>query len=292
MPIRILPFDNFPISPPDVSVIIPTFNRLLMLQEALASVYAQTYEGSAEVLVVNDSPRDEISAVIRRDFPGARLICHGENLGMSRARNRALAEAKGRYLAFLDDDDLWEPDYLKVQISSLESAKDAFAVSGLTVWNTRTGARKLLPQKPDLKRYASVAHHLLVVNFIRCPSSVVFPRNAMEKAGFFDEDSPLGSDYDLYLRCLIAGFRPVFTGAPLAVKRRHGAGQLTDPANWDGRVAARIARVGEFYPLIKRHFAVAPFRAVRAEICDRFAGRYFRQKRVLRGLRLLVEGAL
>ncbi|MGH7197657.1 MAG: glycosyltransferase, partial [Candidatus Omnitrophota bacterium] len=200
-----------------------------------------------------------------------------------------LADAKGRYLAFLDDDDLWEPDYLKVQIASLEETKNAFAVSGVTVWNTRTGARKLMLQKPDLKRYASVAHHLLVFNFIRCPSSVVFPRDAMAKTGFFDEGSPLGSDYDLYLRCLIAGFQPVFTGSPLAVKRRHGAGQLTDLANWDKRMAARLARVREFYPLIKRRFAVAPIRAVRAEVCARFAGRYFRQKRVLRGLRSLAD---
>lgn len=284
MPIRIRPFDSILDGPPDVSIVIPTFNRLSMLQEALASVYAQSYEGIVEILVVNDNPREDLPPVIRREFPETALISPGAKLGMCGARNRAIARARGRYVAFLDDDDLWEPDYLKAQLSAVDGNDASFAVSGVVLWDTRRGLKRSATQEPDLVRYRSAAHHLMVKNFIRCPSSVVVPREAFQKTGFFDEASPMGSDYALYLRLMVAGFCPVFTRRPLVVKRKHGERRMTAPENQDERNAARLARVEHFYPLIAKRFPVAPLRVVTAEVHAKFAARYFHQRRFLRGL--------
>jgi GT2 family glycosyltransferase len=276
-------------SQPDISVVIPTFKRPEMLREALESLYAQSYEGTAEVLVVNDNPREDLSPEIGRRFPEITLIQPGEKLGMTRARNRAIARARGRYVAFLDDDDLWEPDYLKVQLSACRQDSKTFAVSGLVVWETSSGARKTMAQEPDLVRYRSAAHQLMVKNFIRTPSSVVVPREVFGTGDGFDEASPMGSDYDLYLRLMAAGFCPIFTVKPLVVKRRHGGERMTDPGHQDERNAARLARMGYLYSLIEKRFPIAPFAAVAAEVHARFARRYFRQKRLLSGARSLAR---
>ncbi len=278
MPIKILSPQDAASGAPDVSVVIPTFERPEMLKEALRSVHAQSYDGSAEILVVNDSPRGKLGPVIAHDFPLVHVVAEGTGCGATGARNRALAVAKGKYIAFLDDDDLWEPDYLKIQLAALRGRENTFAVSGLAIWNMKSGEKRSSVQVPDLKRYRSVAHQLIVANFIRCPSSVVVPREAIDKAGSFDEQCPIGEDYDFYLRCLIAGFHPVFTRAPIVVRRQHNA-QMTGPSNLDKRNAARVARVRKFYPLIQRSFAIDPLRSVYAEVYAKFAVRYFRNRR-------------
>jgi glycosyltransferase involved in cell wall biosynthesis len=289
MPICILPSSNSPADGPDVSVVIPTFNRPAMLREALESVYAQACEETAEVLVVNDNPGEDLSSTIGCRFPEVTLIQPGEKLGMTRARNRAIARARGRYVAFLDDDDLWEADYLKTQLSALREGPMTFAVSGLVVWDTRSGAKKASAQEPDLVRYRSAAHQLMIKNFIRTPSSVVVLRAALGAGDWFDEASPMGSDYDLYLRLMAAGFCPVFTARPLVVKRRHCGERMTDPGHQDERNAARLARMGYLYSLIEKRFPIAPFAAVAAEVHASFARRYFRQKRLLSGARSLAR---
>ncbi|MGH7197317.1 MAG: glycosyltransferase family 2 protein [Candidatus Omnitrophota bacterium] len=259
-------------------MVIPTFERLPMLLEALESVHAQSFDGSAEILVVNDSPREKLASQILREFPRVNVVAEGTRAGATGARNRALSVARGNSIAFLDDDDLWEPDYLKIQMAALKGRDRAFAVSGLVICNVKDGTRKLATQRPNLKRYRSVAHHLIVTNFIRCPSTVVVPRQVIEEAGLFHEERPYGEDYDFYLRCLIAGFDPVFTKAPAVIRRQHG-NQMTNPSNLEKRNAARMDRVRRYYAPIRERFEIAPQQEVSAEVHAKFAARYFRHKR-------------
>ncbi len=103
-----------------VSVIIPFYNRVSLLSEALKSVQQQTYE-NWEAILINDGSTGDISDIrtLVTQEPKFHLI-EQENAGAAAARNAGIAQAKGYYVAFLDSDDLWEPDKLKKQIGYME----------------------------------------------------------------------------------------------------------------------------------------------------------------------------
>jgi glycosyltransferase involved in cell wall biosynthesis len=262
---------------PDISVIIPTYNRISMLKEALDSVFAQEFDGVVEVIVVDDNSQDGTSAVVSQKYPEVRLISLKENVGAYVTRNRALSEAKGKYIAFLDSDDLWEKNYLKSQITALEGKEKYFCVSGLTVWDTRKNQKQTSyqKQKPNLDKYASPIHHLLVLSFISTPSSVVFPRQAFDEVGLFEESFRVGADTDFYIRCLLSGYQAVFTEQPVAIKREHGKDQLTSTKNLKLKEKGKLIRIKKHHPLAKESFVPVSIRRVYAEVHGNFATQYF-----------------
>ncbi|NLF03256.1 MAG: glycosyltransferase family 2 protein, partial [Anaerolineales bacterium] len=120
-------------NPPTVSVIIPTYNRLAYLQEAIDSVLAQTYT-DYEIIVVDDGSTDGMGDALRalyRDHLGGRLRYRWqENAGRSAARNAGVTLSQGKYLAFLDDDDTYLPHKLARQVHLLEERSDVDLVAG------------------------------------------------------------------------------------------------------------------------------------------------------------------
>lgn len=235
----------------DVSVIIPTHNRILMLEEALASVFSQEFDGVFEIIVVDDNSQDGTSEIVATKYPEVYLISLEQNLGHGAARNRAIKLAKGKYIAFLDSDDLWKPDYLKLQIASLKSQERSLAISGLEIWHIPSDRRYCLAQKPDLNKYMSPIHQLLIVSkgFVNTPSSVIFPQYVFDEVGMFEENFRFGVDIDLYLRCLGADFTMTFTESPVAIKRNGIPDQLTNPKNLKAREKSVFARIDKFYDL-------------------------------------------
>ena len=103
---------------PLVSVIIPVYNGARHLHAALESVFAQTYR-EFEVIVVDDGSADD-SGAIAQSFPDVHYI-RQENKGVAAARNNGIEVARGEFFAFLDQDDLWTPEKLKIQIDYLLS---------------------------------------------------------------------------------------------------------------------------------------------------------------------------
>lgn len=101
---------------PVVSVIIPVYNGARFLRAALESVFAQTYQ-PFEVIVVDDGSSDD-SRVIAQSFPDVRYIQQA-NQGVAAARNNGIEAARGDFFAFLDQDDLWTPEKLKLQMDHL-----------------------------------------------------------------------------------------------------------------------------------------------------------------------------
>lgn len=106
-------------SQPLVSVVIPFYSGLEWLKEALASVQEQTYK-NIEVLVINDGSKDNIDEITTL-YDLSILIFSKENGGPASARNLGIEKASGKYIAFLDSDDIWLPDKLSKQISYMES---------------------------------------------------------------------------------------------------------------------------------------------------------------------------
>ena len=117
-----------------VSIIVPVYNVEKYIGETIACVEAQTY-GNWELLLVEDNSSDRTLAVIgrcmeEREDSRIRLIRQPSNMGAARARNRGLKEARGRYIAYLDADDLWVPEKLEKELLFLREKEAAFSFTG------------------------------------------------------------------------------------------------------------------------------------------------------------------
>jgi glycosyltransferase involved in cell wall biosynthesis len=263
----------------DVTVILPTYNRISMLDEALSSALDQNYDGIVEIIIVDDNSQDGTSEFISQKYPEVHLIILEKNVGAYATRNLALKQANGKFIAFLDSDDLWKSHYLKTQLSALNSSEHCFSVSGLLDWDILHNIKVMQTQRPNLQRFTSPIHHLLSDgSFIFTPTSVVFPYKIFEEVGFFDETLRMAGDTDFYLRCLLAGYKPIFTELPTVIRRKHGKDQLTNIENYEARKANRLERACRYYPLVSESIDIVPLTQIYAEIHAHFSSRYFYEK--------------
>lgn len=276
----------------DVSVIVPTYNRITMLTEALKSLYAQEYDGTVEIIVIDDNSQDGTSQIIREKYPGIRLIALSKNGGPSAARNCGIKAAAGKYIAFLDSDDLWEPTYLNVQVSALNEGlkhqRTHFSVSDIWIWETEKNHRYEKSQKPK-EKYSSALHHLLSGgSFVSTPSAVVFPCHVLKEVGLFDEALRFGEDTDLYTRAIAANFTPIFTEEPLVTRRKHSSGQAISVENIEQRIQNRLRAAKKYYPLLKKELNGIEIRVIFAEVFADFSKYYYRDSRYISWLKLLL----
>jgi len=207
--------------PPVVSVIIPTFNRWPMLGEAVNSVLAQSFD-DFELIVVDDGSSDDTAAELAKY--GSRLqVVRTERRGVSAARNIGVGRAMGRYIAFLDSDDLWRPEKLARQTKFMAHHPEIQICQTEEIW-IRNGVRvnpKAVHRKPSGDVFRASLELCLV-----SPSAVMMTRQLFRDLGGFDETFPVCEDYDLWLR--IAVGRPVaLLPEALVVKRGGHAGQLS-----------------------------------------------------------------
>jgi glycosyltransferase involved in cell wall biosynthesis len=199
----------------DVSVIIPTFERVSVLPRALDSVLAQTH-APAEVIVIDDGSTDGTAEMLEHTYPGVTVI-RQPNRGVSAARNAGLAAASSAWIAFLDSDDEWRPRKLERQLDALLPAPDTTAplvCHTEEIW-IRDG-RRVNPMDKHAKKGGWIFAHNLDMCRIS-PSAVLMHRSVLDAVGGFDEILPACEDYDLWLR--ITSRYPVhFVEEPLVVK--------------------------------------------------------------------------
>jgi glycosyltransferase involved in cell wall biosynthesis len=188
-----------PVNKPEVSIIIPTYNHAILLGEALESVFVQTYR-NFEIIVVDDGSTDDTASVlqplIEQDL--IRYI-HQEKQGVSAARNRGIVEASGRYIAFLDSDDLFEPEKLDVQVKYLQDHPEVGLVqAGFTKFDNighDLGYR-------DTSWFSGMIYPriLLYWTTLMAVDTVLVPKNVFDAVGFFDTNLSMGEDLDLWRR--------------------------------------------------------------------------------------------
>lgn len=210
---------------PSTSIIIPAYNRFAFLCEAIDSVLAQT-DRDYELIVVDDGSTDATDTV--QSIYGRRLrYVRQENRGVSAARNRGIAEARGSFIAFLDSDDLWYPEKLAVQKDAMKRDPSCQISYTEEIW-IRKGVR-VNPMKKHAKESGWIFEKSLRLCLIS-PSSVMVRRSLLETVGTFAEELPVCEDYDLWLR--ISKDYPVhLIRQPLIIKRNGHAGQLS-AAGW------------------------------------------------------------
>jgi len=208
---------------PKVSVIIPTYNRLLMLKEAVQSVLTQDFE-DFELIVVDDGSTDGTSEEMRPLGGRVNVIGLNEHRGVSEARNRGILHARGKYVAFLDSDDLWVKGKLKTQVAFLDDNPHYPLCYTDEIW-IRKGKR-VNPMKKHSKYSGWIFEKCLPLCIIS-PSSSLMRKTLFSKVGLFDEALPVCEDYDFWLR-VSARFPIFFINKKLIIKRGGHPDQLSN----------------------------------------------------------------
>ena len=215
-------------STPAVSVVIPAFRVAAYIAETLDSVMAQTCQ-DLEILVVNDgSPDTEaLRAAVAPYRDGIRYL-EQPQAGPSKARNTAIANARGDLLAFLDGDDLWGPTFLASQLAILAREPDAVLVwADSQPFDGSTCGPTLMTSEPPSGDCDVAA--LLTNRCVVFTSTVVARRRAVVEAGGFDETLHRCEDFDLWLRLALRG-RLLYTREVLGRRRLHPSSQSAAPA--------------------------------------------------------------
>ena len=184
---------------PLISVIIPTRNRAEFLPLAISSVLAQTFQ-DFEIIVVDDASQDNTAEVVN-SFKDNRikLLRNSTCRGGSAARNTAILHSKADVIAFLDDDDEWFPEKLRLPFGLLDSSPRSVGVIYTGYLVVERGSGRILHQRKPLKR-GDLSSDLLDGNCIGGTSIVLGRKECFEKAGLFDERLPSYTDYDLWIR--------------------------------------------------------------------------------------------
>ncbi len=212
---------------PLVSVIIPTYNRGWVVQEAIDSVLDQDFS-DYELIVVDDGSNDNTREILGA-YGKAITVLQQSNRGVSAARNRGIAEAAGRLIAFLDSDDLWLPRKLTTQVKFFEENADAVINQTEEIW-IRSGVR-VNPKKRHHKFSGMIFERSLALCLVS-PSAVMIKKSLFDAVGVFDEQLPACEDYDLWLR--VSCRYPVhLMDSPLIIKRGGHDDQLSKAAGLD-----------------------------------------------------------
>jgi glycosyltransferase involved in cell wall biosynthesis len=243
-----------------VSVVLPTYQRATWLPATVQSILRQTH-APLEILIVDDGSTDETAEVCRA-LPDPVRYLRQENAGVSAARNRAIAEARGTWIALADSDDLWAPEKLEVQLAALAEAPDArWAASGCRLIGLddrpvdgRQGFEAVFgvfdAERVDADAWfrrwltrrevhsAGGVHEVFLGDFfgllfhgnVVLPSSALIHREVFEHVGDFDRELRLAEETEFFHRAA-AAFPGVMVSTALVDYRVAQAGSLTNPTN-------------------------------------------------------------
>jgi len=248
-------------SAPKVSVIIPSYKTADMVAACLDSVFAQTYS-DFEAIVVNDGSPDtpELEKVLR-PYMDRIVYIKQENKRTAGARNTAIRQARGEFVAFLDSDDTWMPDHLSSQMQLLaeDPALDLVYSNGLLVGDPAQECE-------FMKRCPSngpATFDALIMG--RCQvsiSTVVARKRTLVDAGLFDEKLPRCDDYDMWVRS-------AFSGAKIGYSRKLGARFLIGRPGSLSQSRAKMAEA--YWSMLEKFKRTLPLKDADREVVEKRA---------------------
>ncbi|WP_339783404.1 glycosyltransferase [uncultured Marinobacter sp.] len=181
-----------------VSVIVPVYNRAHLVSEAIQSILSQTYE-SVEIIIINDGSTDGSLSILRdyeRKFPEQIRVIDQPNQGQIIARNNGVKIAQGKYIAFLDSDDIWLERKLERQMS-LFGPGVGLVYSGTEIINEEGKTIRVEPADENMS--GNIYPQLLVKNRMT-GGTVVVTAEALKRVGVFSTDFRAAENWDLWLR--------------------------------------------------------------------------------------------
>jgi len=177
-----------------VSVVIPTYNRAAELKRALGSVIAQTYP-IGEIIVVDDGSTDNTQQMVVWFADRVRYVCQ-KNAGPAAARNRGVSMASGEWIAFLDSDDTWLPEKIRLQVEAAERDPRVALVYTSSWIVSPDGSRELMQAVDPAKLWPAMRHSNLLFAGGSC---VMARRDAILAEGGFPESLMVGEDWGLWV---------------------------------------------------------------------------------------------
>ena len=208
--------------PPTVSVVIPTYDRPEMLREAIESVLAQTY-APVELVVVDDGSPTSARPVVESLDADAVFHRFDHNRGANVARNEGIRRSSGEYVAFLDDDDRWEPQKLARQVAALEADGDlGVSYTGQRYSGERTSVKREVPSITG-----DATRELFAGQYVITFSCLLVRREAIHAAGYPDPELPILQDREWLLR-LSQHTKLAAIEEPLVSRRVGGHEQISD----------------------------------------------------------------
>jgi glycosyltransferase involved in cell wall biosynthesis len=206
----------------DISVIIPFYNRETYIDEAVRSALGQTLK-PLEIIIVNDCSRESSRRYLDRYEEFCRIVDLPTNVGLAGARNAAIQVARGKFIALLDDDDIWLPEKLEVQYRYILEHPECSGVHS-AVWLMLSGRPDLRYKKfgsPPLPLSQALTHGQWVI-----PSTLLIRTDVVKAVGGFDPWFRENEDRDFVVRCCAAGYRLEGIDEPLIRFRRTGHDHL------------------------------------------------------------------
>jgi len=184
---------------PTVSIIIPTYNRSQFVTEAIDSVLAQTYK-DYEIIVVDDGSTDNTSEILEPYQDKIRYIFQ-ENQGLSAARNTGIKDARGRFIALLDSDDLWLPGKLAKQMAALDKNGDVAFVYSNFVFIDEVGGFLKVAYKPKTVVSGHIFEDVLLCRTAPSyPSTWLLKKECFDEVGLFDTEFKRSEERDIGVR--------------------------------------------------------------------------------------------
>jgi len=212
----------------EISVVVTAHNPGTLLRAALDSVLAQTFE-DFECIVVDDASSPPVETLVEVDDPRVRILRLDTNVGVAAARNIAVGHARTPWVAFLDHDDTWSPDKLRLQHEELLRSPEA--------WLSYTGFEWVFP---DGTRRSAPGHEVtyegLLADEMINLSSVIVSRAAYQRVGGCNPMLVWAQDHDLLLKLLLFGPAPAWVPDCVTQYRLHGANHSS---NFLGSVSFR-----------------------------------------------------
>jgi glycosyltransferase involved in cell wall biosynthesis len=210
---------------PLVSVIIPAYNRPRMLKDAVTSAVAQTLQDQEIIIVLNGATTE--TSIVAREFIGDPRISVVEmaRSKLPAARNFGISHARGPWIAFLDDDDIWLPTKLEIQLAAAAETGADLVTCSFSIFNVSGEIPHpgLTPRPADL----TFAEALMLGNYVSGGSAAIVKAAAIRSLGGFDERLEGNEDWDMWRR--LSWDHKIFCVDKALVKyRRHGENMTED----------------------------------------------------------------
>lgn len=205
---------------PLVSIIIPTFNNARYIRETVESALAQTYE-QTEIIIIDDGSTDNTRDVISDLIDSNRLkYFYQDNRGVSSARNTGIRISKGKYISFLDSDDIISPKKVEVQLASLEGHQEyGVAFSDFRYFAYSDKSRLI---QPRFRFSGDPTLRMIFCGELMPIHSALIRRDVLEKTDWFDESLEWGEDNDFWIRLKVRNMKFFYNDEVLALYRLHG----------------------------------------------------------------------
>jgi glycosyltransferase involved in cell wall biosynthesis len=235
-----------------ISVVIPAYNVAPYIAETLESVFAQTYT-NYEVIVVNDgSPDTEEFEKVIAPYLSRIHYLKQENLGASVARNAGVKAARGEFIAFLDADDLWMPNYLEAQVNFIrERGADLVCADATMFGEPETEGQSYMTLLMNDAPASADVSFLQLIDASRCliTSGIVARRGRLIDAGLFDPALRTAQDFDMWLRLALRGARLSYHRQALLKYRCRADGLTRDAINSHQRELRVFDKIETSYDL-------------------------------------------